>query len=507
MTLGRFETRALERQFESLERLDRALWLPALINSHGPLFERLRWLDHALPRLAIGVNPLADEPVTRSWPGPAAAQAFGLAIERLGLPALVAGQAEWRVQLVRSLLWHLDSLARLGAQHGEAAALAALAQAFADQWETERADLEQIVAVFQSLEGFSSLARWSEVRGVLRGEGWDSVLAAHRTIRDSAALAALIRALGRSRLTEAWAMRPRATVAASAKQRLDAERWQAVLLAGERGEPDGVHRSAALDRVLASELAVWRRRSADPATERRLRRIFAAKLSEHALLSQTPREPDRVPIRMPVEAILDATRPIAAPRMETGPIIVCLDTSSSMAGAAEQVAKAVVLEAMRTARQAGRGCVVYAFGGPGEVQRTVLDQDVDGLVALAGLLSASFHGGTDIAEPIEAAMADLGEAQWAGADLLIVSDGEFGVTADVLAEIAFAREHQQLRVQGILIGDRETLGLRELCDSIFWVADWRRFGSEPARGDSPVHDSALTRLFFPAASMRAPPSA
>ncbi|NBS64027.1 MAG: hypothetical protein EBT33_06725, partial [Betaproteobacteria bacterium] len=149
------------------------------------MFERLRWLDHALPRLATGVNPLADEPVTRSWPGPAAAQAFGLAIDRLGLPALVAGQDEWRVQLVRSLLWHLDSLARLGAQHGEAAALAALAQAFADQWETERADLEQIVAVFQSLEGFSSLARWSEVRGVLRGEGWDSVLAAHRTIRDS----------------------------------------------------------------------------------------------------------------------------------------------------------------------------------------------------------------------------------------------------------------------------------------------------------------------------------
>ena len=30
MTLGRFETRDLERQFEALERLDRALWLPAL---------------------------------------------------------------------------------------------------------------------------------------------------------------------------------------------------------------------------------------------------------------------------------------------------------------------------------------------------------------------------------------------------------------------------------------------------------------------------------------------
>lgn len=507
MTLGRFETRDLERQFEALERLDRALWLPALINSHGQLFERLRWLDQALPRLAKGDNPLGDDAVTCAWPGPVAAQAFGLAIDRLDLLALVAGQHDWGVQLLRSLLWHLDALARLRAQHGEAAAVSVLAQAFAEQWETERADLEQIVAVFQSLEGFSSLARWSEVRGVLKGEGWAAVLAAHRTIRDSTALAALIRSLGRSRLTEASALRPHATVSTEAKHRLDAERWQAVLMAGERGDPDGVHRSASLDRVLASEWAIWRRRSADPRSARRLRRIFAAKLSEHALLAQALREPERISVPMPVEAILDSTQPIQAPQMEAGPIIVCLDTSSSMAGAAEQVAKAVVLEAMRAARQGRRGCVVYAFGGPGELRRTPLDQNVEGLVALASLLSASFHGGTDIADPIEAAIADLGEAQWAGADLLIVSDGEFGVTADVLATIDYARVHQQLRVQGILIGDRETLGLREICDSIFWVSDWRRFGAESARGDSPVHDSALTRLFFPSASMRAPPSA
>ena len=104
-------------------------------------------------------------------------------------------------------------------------------------------------------------------------------------------------------------------------------------------------------------------------------------------------------------------------------------------------------------------------------------------------------------------MGDLVERQWAGADLLIVSDGEFGVTAEVLAKIADARARQQLRVQGILIGDRETLGLRELCDSIFWASDWRRFGAESGSTVSPVHDSALTRLFFPAASMRPPPSA
>ena len=90
------------------------------------------------------------------------------------------------------------------------------------------------------------------------------------------------------------------------------------------------------------------------------------------------------------------------------------------------------------------------------------------------------------------------------ADLLIVSDGEFGVTSPVLAAIRDARDRLGLRVQGVLIGDRETLGLSELCDDIEWVSDWRRFGAQGGQARSPVHDRALTRLFFPAASMRAP---
>jgi hypothetical protein len=54
-----------------------------------------------------------------------------------------------------------------------------------------------------------------------------------------------------------------------------------------------------------------------------------------------------------------------------------------------------------------------------------------------------------------------------------------------------------LRVQGVLIGDRETLGLLEVCDHIFSVRDWRRFGGQQV--DSPVHTPALTALYFPGA--------
>lgn len=49
-----------------------------------------------------------------------------------------------------------------------------------------------------------------------------------------------------------------------------------------------------------------------------------------------------------------------------GPIILCLDTSGSMRGARELVAKALALECMRGAHRQQRPCYLYAFSGPGK---------------------------------------------------------------------------------------------------------------------------------------------
>ena len=64
-----------------------------------------------------------------------------------------------------------------------------------------------------------------------------------------------------------------------------------------------------------------------------------------------------------------------------------------------------------------------------------------------------------------------------------------------------ARARHGLRVQGVLVGDRETIGLLEICDAIHWVRDWRRYAADPsiayADGHSPVHSKSLTALYFP----------
>ena len=55
------------------------------------------------------------------------------------------------------------------------------------------------------------------------------------------------------------------------------------------------------------------------------------------------------------------------PTADRGPILLCVDTSGSMRGAREVVAKALALECMRAAKAQERGCFVFAFAGPQEV--------------------------------------------------------------------------------------------------------------------------------------------
>ena len=130
-----------------------------------------------------------------------------------------------------------------------------------------------------------------------------------------------------------------------------------------------------------------------------------------------------------------------------------------------------------------------------------LTLDAPSVAGLAHFLAQGFRGGTDVCGPLERVLTRLAEERWQLADLLIASDGEFGATPATAAATVLAKTSLGLRVQGVLIGDRETIGMLELADDIFWVRDWRRYGGNDV--DSPVPTKSLTAIYFPGA-LRSP---
>ena len=165
------------------------------------------------------------------------------------------------------------------------------------------------------------------------------------------------------------------------------------------------------------------------------------------------------------------------------------------------------LSAMRVAHESGRACRLLAFGGHDELLERELALGAEGLEHLLDVMGQSFDGGTDVQTPLEVAIDRVQDTGWEDADILIVSDGEFGVTHTMLARLRDAKARLGLRVHGILIGDRETVGLAEVCDTLHWVREWRRHatgGTVVGDDFSPVHSVSLTALYFPNAIRRTP---
>ena len=167
------------------------------------------------------------------------------------------------------------------------------------------------------------------------------------------------------------------------------------------------------------------------------------------------------------------------PAAELGPIILCLDTSGSMRGARETIAKALALECLRGAHRQRRAAHLVAFSGPEQAQELELSRDAAGLGRLLDFLAYSFDGGTDVDRPFTLALERLGQdGEWSRADILLVTDGEIPrCRPEVVAKLERLREERGLEVHGLLVGGgygegRSTEAVDELCTHVHVFQSW-----------------------------------
>lgn len=181
------------------------------------------------------------------------------------------------------------------------------------------------------------------------------------------------------------------------------------------------------------------------------------------------------------------------PAFERGPLICCVDTSRSMAGKEEAVAKAAVLEILRLAENERRRCHLFFFSGPNQLEELEIPAPPIPPAAWQGVLEflgRSFQGTTDLDAPLAASLQCLEgyESIWQTADLLFVTDSKVEEPSIKLLEKLKAFRKEGLRVFALIVlQDIEADGMQvltDICDEVrgckaFLVVVWMIWMSIP----------------------------
>ena len=300
---------------------------------------------------------------------------------------------------------------------------------------------------------------WDLTLGVLRHTGWRELLRLRELVAQLPQLREVVQALGRLHASEtAESVSERVFLP---MRRLEEERREAptpLVPADTRG----IERSGAIARMLPVEAAML--------GHSKLRLLWHARRAERALLTYRVEgvEDERTLVERETTEEAENLRPA----LERGPILAVVDTSGSMRGLPERVAKALVLEALRTAHAEKRRCRLYAFSGPGQAIEHELDLSPDGIGRLLDFLALSFGGGSDPMEATERVLRRLQEGEWAKADVLFVSDGEWPDPPSGQTEAVREAREAGTRFHGIQIGNRGRTGLHALCEPVHVFTDW-----------------------------------
>jgi uncharacterized protein with von Willebrand factor type A (vWA) domain len=155
-----------------------------------------------------------------------------------------------------------------------------------------------------------------------------------------------------------------------------------------------------------------------------------------------------------------------------GPMVVCIDVSSSMEGDKELWAKAVSLTLMDIARRQRRLFRAVLFSsGPGSLKVLDLNQKRRYQPELGKVMELAEYfpgGGTDFQQPIDAAMELIENKRLRRADIVIITDGESQVAPEWLAELRRRKEDLQFSIFAVLVdvGSSELSTLAQMSDRV-----------------------------------------
>lgn len=194
-----------------------------------------------------------------------------------------------------------------------------------------------------------------------------------------------------------------------------------------RGEIDGLRYSNDISSVLPSELALLKNTAA--------KKLFQLKFAQKQLLSFKYQNDvlDSKEENIQEETSVEKQEP-------KGPIIICVDTSGSMHGTPENIAKTITFALSKIAIEEERKCYLISFSTSIETL-DLTDFSANPIGKLVQFLRMSFHGGTDATPALKHAVKMLSENEWKNADVLMISDFVMqSLDNDIKSQIESAQE-------------------------------------------------------------------
>jgi uncharacterized protein with von Willebrand factor type A (vWA) domain len=174
-----------------------------------------------------------------------------------------------------------------------------------------------------------------------------------------------------------------------------------------KGEVIGIRESDDISSMLPIETATLLNPSTKP--------IFLKKFAEKKLTTYDFRNQFG-----DTEKITTKEKQLQEKEDSKGPIIICVDTSGSMHGTPERVAKTICFALTKTALREKRKCYLISFST--KIQTIELSDLQNSLDKLINFLSMSFNGGTDANPALEKSLEMLETNDYKKADVLMVSD-------------------------------------------------------------------------------------
>ena len=287
--------------------------------------------------------------------------------------------------------------------------------------------IEKFKKIFERLKSFTkNFGRlWNLAQGELNDNGFDILEKYAELLQDDEGLTALAEMIGRHHEEEQkFHKELRAKIVVETVYNPEP---------AYKGEIAGLRLSDSLLDALPSELALYNNLST--------RQIFKMKYAQKQLLSysytrnieykKTHEELEEVEVGETIE--------------HKGPMIICVDTSGSMHGTPERVAKTVAFALAQKSLEEERGCYLISFSTGIETMDLSSFNSIDGITNLVKFLRMSFNGGTDANPALNHSVKLLEEKEWKNADVLMISDFVMGTLDSELEEKIKAQQQKKCR--------------------------------------------------------------